>query len=121
MIPIPELVKKYYEFPFNYDGWCYVWDSAHHMCLMKVESGLTDNNIQKFVDILNGTYDKPFNINGYTFSIKDGKIFVDDKPFLIVRGWGRLQYVKDDNPAAIQDAFGQWVVDCLTNATTKKS
>jgi hypothetical protein len=38
---------------------------------------------------------------------------------MIVRGWGRLQYIKTDRPEDIQDEFGQWVVDTLNNYNSK--
>ena len=111
-VKIPELVSKYYSFPFKYDGYSYIWDNDHNMCLMKVHGD--DNFINSLVDNLNGTQSQ-LSKEKEEFIIKDGKISTNEKTVLIIRGWGRLQYITEDKPELIQDTFGQWIVDVLNN------
>ena len=109
-----ELVKKYYKFPlegFN----SYIFDADDHMSLMYISNGISQESKQRLLDVLNGVEGVVFNSEKHKFSIKNGKIFSDDIEFMIVRGWGRLQYIKTDKPEDIQDEFGQWVVDTLNN------
>jgi hypothetical protein len=80
---------------------------------------VSEESKRRLVDVLNGVKDVKFNSENHTFSIKNGEIFSDDIKFMIVRGWGRLQYIKTDKPEDIQDEFGQWVVDTLNNYNSK--
>lgn len=118
MIQTPELVQNYYSSPFKYDGYSYVWDDHNNMCLMTMSHNQTVHNFMGIlVDIMNG---KDFKIHPEkTFSIKNGEVLLGDRVLFIVRGWGRLQYIKDENPELIQDTFGQWVVDLLNDSIEK--
>jgi hypothetical protein len=106
----PELVTKYFSFPFVYDDSCYIWDDKHNMCMTKVHGD--DEFFNLVVGLLNGTESRH---PQKEFIFKDGKISTDGKTVLIIRGWGRLQYIEEDNPELIQDTFGQWVTDMLNN------
>ena len=109
-----ELVKKYYKFPLTQFS-SYIFDADNNMCLMYISHGISQESEQRLLDVLNGVEGVVFNSEKHIFSIKNGKIFSDDIEFMIVRGWGRLQYIKTDKPEDIQDEFGQWVVDTLNN------
>lgn len=116
MIQTPELVLNYYSLPFKYDGYSYVWDGNSNMCLMTVSNS---KNINEFMEVLvrimNG---ERVNIHpAYPFYIENGVVYVGagNQKLLLIRGWGRLQYIKDENPELIQDTFGQWVVDILND------
>jgi len=67
------------------------------------------------IQILNGEKGLEFNFKNLLFSIKDGEIFYGDRKIILVKGWGRLQYIKTDDPGLIQDTFGEWVVNTLNN------
>lgn len=108
-----EFLSKYYKMPFI-DIDPYIYDSESHMCLMWI--GNVDDASQKLlINILNGEKGVEFNSKNLLFSIKDGEIFYGERKIILVRGWGRLQYIKTDDPGLIQDTFGQWVVDKLNN------
>jgi len=117
MVQVPDLVKKYYKFPLKADGYRrYVFDQDNNMCLMF--EGISDDSIDKMIKAFNGK-----DIHGtqnHVFTLKGGEIYSDkrpDRPCIIIRGWGRLQYIKDDNatPEVIQDTFGQYIVDVLND------
>lgn len=108
-----KLVKKYYKFPLNQFG-SYIFDSDNNMCLMHIVD-IDVESRKRLIDVLNGIKDIKFNSENHTFSIKNGEIFSDGIKFMVVRGWGRLKYIKTDKPEEIQDEFGQWVVDTLNN------
>ena len=108
-----ELVKKYYKFPFaQYSS--YIFDSEQNMCLMYTAK-IDNESKSRFLSVLNGERGIVFNSNKKAFSILNGVILFGYLEFMIVRGWGRLQYIKTDDPELIQDTFGQWVVDTLNN------
>lgn len=108
MIKTPELVKKYYRIPYKILGG-YVWNIDNNVTLQAPFFNST--YLDLVTNRLNGIY-KPL-IGEHNFTIKDGDIYDNDIKVLIVRGWGRLQYIKTDKPELIQDTFGQYVVDLL--------
>lgn len=87
----------------------YVWDSKNRMVFM---CHIYDESfIQKLIDKLNGLSKTQYNA-----SFKDGDIYINNKPILAVRGWGRLNAIFKLSPekaAKIQDDFGDWVVKTL--------
>ena len=109
-----ELVQKYYKFPLQQFS-SYIFDADNKMCSMYIINGINQESKQRLLDVLNGVKGVIFNSEGHIFSIKNGEIFSDDIKFMIIRGWGRLQYIKSDNPEKIQDEFGRWIVDTLNN------
>ena len=108
-----KLVEKYYKFPLAQFS-SYINDSDNNMCLMYTANVDKDSR-SRFLSVLNGESGIVFNSKKETFSIVNGEIFFGDIKFMIVRGWGRLQYIKTDKPELIQYTFGQWVVDTLNN------
>jgi len=69
-----------------------------------------------------GLYQPPFRFqHGYIFD-SAGNMFADQGPLtetenmlaLQVRGWGRIQYIKEHNPAELQDAVGEIIAKALT-------
>ena len=114
MIQTPELVLKHYSLPFKYSGYSYVWDSDSHMCLMSVSNATNiDDFMNVLVRIMNGESIKIHPKEKFT--LKEGEIFLGELKLIIIRGWGRLQYITEDDPATIQDTFSQWVVDVLND------
>lgn len=109
-----KLVEKYYKFPLTQTS-SYIFDSDNNMCAMYCTHGIDKESQKILLEILNGKKDIKFNSSKQLFSIKEGYIFYGEKKFMLIRGWGRLQYIKTDDPATIQDAFGQWIVDTLNN------
>lgn len=109
-----ELVEKYYKFPLQQFS-SYIFDADNNMSLMYISNGISQESKQRLLNVLNGVEGVIFNSEKHIFSIKNGEIFSDDNKFMIVRGWGRLKYIKTDKPEKIQDEFGQWVVDTLNN------
>src|ERR1035437_1957727 len=109
-----EFLSKYYTLPFtNSDP--YIYDTDYHMCLMYCTSKIPQEAQNRLLKVLNGEKDIDFNKSKQLSTIKAGEIFYGDRMILIVRGWGRLQYIKTDDPGLIQDICGQWVVDTLNN------
>ena len=119
-----ENFKKYYEFPLHSDGIAYIWTKSNAMALMFdwVEKFSTELFQKYVVEVINGnkkSYKIPY-LNEHIFKYKNNATIVDESGelFLIVRGWGHLTgcgglNLPAEKASAIQDAFGQYVVDKL--------
>ena len=73
---------------------------------------------REVIDILNDKTDKKLTNK---LEIVDGyKIYMNDKPFITIRGWGYLTgcggglCLDPDTAKKIQDDFAKWIVDKLT-------
>lgn len=106
--------KEIFKGPFYLDSYyCYVWSKDHVMTF----TCLTHNEklLDAIIDKLNyGSLDS------YNTSFKGGRIYIDNKPILLMRGWGHLTSVGGLNlpfkeAAKIQDDFCDWVVETLRN------
>ena len=116
--------KKYYEFPLCHDGIAYIWTKKGGMALMfEDKKEFEREDFQKAIsEVVNGNLDRraiPY-LTEHTFKYKENATIVDEKDevFLIVRGWGHLTgcgglNLPVDKASAIQDEFGQYVVDKL--------
>lgn len=115
----PELVAKYYKFPFSTDGYAlYLWDDAHHMCAMcSLENRESRMLMKKLVQILNGEKLETFNSGQLPFTLWEGEIQANGRCQIIIREWGRLSYIKEDDPETIQNTFAQYLTELLNEAT----
>lgn len=111
-----ELNKEIFTLPFIDANGVYIFDSKNNMCLMWSDEGLrsvSQENKIRLIRVLNGDKTvKDFNKYKKKFTINNkGEIFFNDNCILIVRGWGRLQYLP--NPEKLQDDFSKWVIETL--------
>jgi len=116
MIKTPDLVTKHYTLPFRTDqDGVFIWDFMNYACLQC--TGYSYNHmplINRLVKILNGEpVELPDNLK---FTFEDGDILTNRQSVIIIRGWGRLQQIKEDDPATVQDTFGQYVTDLLNES-----
>lgn len=95
----------------------YIFDSKNRVCL----NTYLDSPEQrvKLLNKLNGNFDKK--PNGI-FSLSDDKqrVLFEDKPVLLIRGWGRLTGVgglnlSDEDAISLQDQFAEWIVKTLNS------
>lgn len=115
-IETPELVKKYFKRPFRYDGQTYIWDANNNMCLDHPHNA-PKSFFVVLVKILNGK-NIPLKFNS-NIVLADGDFIYNNEPILRVRGWGRLQQIKTDDPVIIQDTFAKWVLDLILANTVQ--
>ena len=105
--------KKYYSCVYgNEDQFCFMFD---------FDSWNYEKDIgikREVIDILNDKTDKKITAK---LEIVDGyKIYMNDKPFITIRGWGYLTEcggglcLDPDVAKKIQDDFVKWIVDKLT-------
>lgn len=116
MIKTPDLVTKHYTLPFRTDqDGVFIWDFMNYACLQC--TGYSYNHmplINRLVKILNG---EPVELpEDLKFTFEDGDILANRQSVIIIRGWGRLQQIKEDDPATVQDTFGQYVTDLLNES-----
>lgn len=104
--------KEAYPSPFHHDS-VYVWCSDCNMAftVLTEDEKLLDDICQK----LNG--DSTINIQGVT--VDDCYICINNKPVLMVRGWGHLTgvgglHLDPREAAKIQDEFLQWAYETLS-------
>ncbi len=114
-IPLEDLsFKDLYKFPFQqakYGNWVYDADSNFIF-----QFQFNDKETQKkLIKILNGeiTDYKRQNVTS-----ESGLISVDEKPFILIRGWGRLTGVggynlKSEYACKIQDTLEEYIVNKL--------
>jgi hypothetical protein len=75
---------------------------------------------QGIIDIINGN-DKKMQ-NDFKFKYDSGTIFLNDKPFIWIRSWGRLTGtggglgLSGEKATQIQDSFGNYIVETLNNS-----
>lgn len=115
-IPLEELTfKDLYEFPFRqakYGSWVYDKNSNF---IFQFEFR-NEETRQKVIDILNG------NLTEYKrqdVRSEGGMIYINDNPFILIRGWGNLTGVgaynlNGDHAAKIQDTLEQYIIEKLT-------
>lgn len=121
IIPVPNLVSKYYKAPFINNGDIYIYDSNYSMCAMIDVMDFKGmkakiNTLNCIIGFLNNTSTLP--LNQYPtkpFTLTNGEIKQDGKVILIIRGWGRLSHITEDKPELIQDTFAKYVLDVLNN------
>lgn len=108
IVKTPDLVKKYYRAPYRILG-NYIWDIDNNMVIQA--PFYNSSYLDLITNRLNGIF-KPL-VGEHNFTIKNGDVYDGDNKVLTIRSWGRLQYIKSDEPKLIQDTFGQYVVNLL--------
>ena len=58
---------------------------------------------------------------GAEYAYSGGVVGSETAPVLRVRGWGRLQYLKDCDPGQVQDDIGTAIAQALTKYLKKRS
>lgn len=122
------MYKEYYKQPYELKfGYTKVWTADNNMAFDFVpkmiepdayEMSLEDK--QGLLDIINGT-DKKIS-NNFKFRYECGTIFLNDKPFIWIRSWGRLTStggglgLSTEKATEIQDSFGNYIVERLNNS-----
>lgn len=119
-----EYFKKPYEFKFGYTK---VWTANNEMAFDFVpkmiepdayEMSLEDK--QGLIDVINGS-DKKIS-NDFKFKYQNGTIYLNDKPFIWIRSWGRLTGtggglgLSAEKATEIQDSFANYIVERLNNS-----
>lgn len=101
--------EKTYQLPLHFDGWNYAWAANDTMSLM-FEFGMTKEDCQKIVDIING------DIEGSIEGIRneDHEFFMGETYIFCVRGWGYLTGIgglnlPQEKAAEIQDGFIKFI------------
>ncbi len=99
----------------------YVYDAKGNFCFQfTFDTGNYEKNEevqQEIINILNDKTDKKIIKK---LKIVDGyKIYMEDKPFIMIRGWGRLTgmcafHLDHDVARKIQDDFAEWILNKLT-------
>lgn len=116
-IPLENLsFKDLYKFPFRqdkYGTWVYD-DNSNFIFQFQFED---ENTRKQVIDILNGDFIPKKKKN---FVFKDGIISIDDKQFIMIRGWGNLTGIGGYNldgeyAAKIQDTLGEYIIEKLNN------
>lgn len=101
--------KKYFSCVYgNEDQFCFMFD--FDSCPYEIK--------REVIDILNDKTDKKITAK---LEIVDGyKIYMNDKPFITIRGWGYLTgcggglWLDPEVAKKIQDDFAEWIIDKLT-------
>lgn len=115
-IPLEELTfRNLYEFPFHqakYDSWVYDKNSNF---IFQFEFR-NEETRQKVIDILNGDL---LEYKRQDVKSEGGMIYINDKPFILIRGWGNLTSVgaynlNGDHAAKIQDTLEQYIIEKLS-------
>ena len=116
-IPLENLsFKDLYKFPFRqakFGTWVYD-DNSNFIFQFQFED---ENTRKQVIDILNGDFIPKKKKN---FVFKDGIISIDDKQFIMIRGWGNLTGIGGYNldgeyAAKIQDTLGEYIIEKLNN------
>lgn len=122
-IPLEKLsFKDLYKFPFRqaiFGTWVYD-DNSNFIFQFQFEN---ENTRKQVIDILNGDFIPKKKKN---FIFKDGIISIDDKQFIMIRGWGNLTGIGGYNidgeyAAKIQDTLGEYIVEKLNGSVTDKA
>lgn len=106
--------KEIYEPQFWTDG-IYAWSSNGTMSLM-IEDDIckeSDALMEKTCRLLNGEIQPSKRLN---LEYSAPTIYLDGKPFLIVRGWGHLKAegFSEIEAEKIQDDFARWVMEKIS-------
>ena len=124
-----EEFKNYYIFPLRIDTYGYnkVWDSKHRNAfdfamqfLYETPiANISEENKKKIIQIINGDDIKIK--NDFKFTLDKGTISLDERPLLMIRGWGMLIGVGGYNlpsqkASEIQDEFANYILERLKNS-----
>lgn len=108
-----KLWEKYYQPPFHYDGYSYVWSFNDTMTLMFVNT--PKEEVAKILRAING--EKEHKIEGLTHEGVD--FFLNGIYIFCVRGWGFLtgrgaMNLPIEKAEKIQDSFVEYVYKTLS-------
>ncbi len=109
-----EIWKKYYEPPFSFDGYNYVWSKESTMTLM-LDFGVPKELGERIALALNG--EKDLTIPNLRHD--EHEFFQGDKYIFCVRGWGSLTGIGGHNlspekAVEIQDSLIEYIFNTLT-------
>ncbi len=116
--------KKYYKFPLN-GFYSKVFTADNHIAFdfaiqLLYPDAMVTSNTQR-ASIIGAINDGIQLSSEYKVSFKDGVICFDDKPIIIIRGWGYLTgggthalNLEPEVAAKIQDEFGEYIVDIFS-------
>lgn len=104
-----------YKFPLKYDGISYVWEKDNGMVLQFFEKVTSNEFRYLMVKLLNGE-DIQLSVPYLTYL--NGDYYIEDKLFMIQRGWGHLTSpnglnLSEDEAMTIQDDFADYVLSKL--------
>lgn len=106
--------QEIYQPDFWTDG-IYAWSSNGTMSLMIDEDICKDTEtlMERTCAMLNGAIKPTKKLN---LDYDAPTIFLNGKPFLIVRGWGHLKAegFSENDAIKIQDDFAKWVMDKIS-------
>jgi hypothetical protein len=115
-IPLEDLsFRDLYGFPFHeakYGSW--VYDAKGNFIFQFEFTG--EDTRKKVLDIINGDLEE---YNRQEVKMDNGVIFVNDNPFILIRGWGNLTGVgaynlDGDYAAKIQDTLAEYITEKLS-------
>lgn len=105
-----------YPHPYTHiESWIVAGDMTHCFDML----GNMDNDFAtKIVGMMNNTLPRNDCKAKVTYNREDGKIYFDNTPQLLVRGWGHLTGIdgmrlSEDDAAKVQDDFANWFCNIL--------
>lgn len=106
--------QEVYQPQFWTDG-IYAWSANGVMSLM-IDDGIckdTETLMEKTCSMLNGSLVPTKKLN---LVYSPPTIYLNEKPFLIIRGWGHLKAegFSENDAIKIQDDFAKWVMEKIS-------
>lgn len=113
--------KQYWPGPYTIDSYChYIFDSNHHMVMDSICDPGVDNSKVHIENLFDTIFnDKPSKDDGM-YSRTHDAIFRNNKPFMLIRGWGYLTgtgglKLTPEEATFIQDCLGDYIVNKLND------
>lgn len=113
-----QLLLEDITFPLRIDDWCvFIWDSNRNMVAMFDDSREISTDASKLIIEALNSYinepDRPLKESPKVI-LKNGNFYdVNNRLFLITRGWGRLQ--QKPNPEARQDNISNYILNAINS------
>jgi hypothetical protein len=112
---------QFYTLPFSDDGGCgYIFDNKSNFAFMLVPN-LSEQQVEKILVSLNSKDYNPL-VYKQSFTLKYIKeivtINMNDKPFIVIRGWENLtgkgaHNLSEEKAREIQDNLAEWIISKL--------
>ena len=106
--------QEVYKLPLQVDKYCpdYIYASNEVMALTMYND--EDNDSFLISDIINGSVSSTFN-NKITYDKNNAIILFDEKPKIMIRGWGHLTgngglNLSEEEAIKIQDDFAEYII-----------